>query len=100
MKRFVCIITIVLLLLSLASCSSSADSDSTSEYQAYIDSISDSLSGKVPLSSVSVSEDNGLFSVDVSISSYGEVSNFGNYVLMSGPFLKKNSLKVTEVLIV
>lgn len=81
MKRFVCAAAIILLLLSLASCSEAADNNDTSEYQPYVDSLSAALSGSVPSSIISITEEGGLYSLDVSIGSSGEVSNFGNYVL-------------------
>lgn len=81
MKRFIWVATVVLLIFSLTSCSESLDSSDASEYQSYVDNVSSVLTGNVPFSFVSITEERGLYSLSVSIGTSGDVSNFGNYVL-------------------
>ena len=82
LKKLLCFFsTSVLVLLLLASCADSGSGGSESEYQAYEDSIAAGLSGEVPATFITVSEDEGAFSLDVSIGPSGDVSSFGDYIL-------------------
>lgn len=81
-KMFACIfLAMVLTLFSLTACSGPDGGNEENEYQGYEDNISAALSGEVPATLITVSEDEGAFSLDVSIGPSGSVSNFGDYIL-------------------
>lgn len=79
--QFLHIATATLVMFTMTSCSNSGSDSSDDKYQINEDNISASLSGNVPATLITVSEDAGLFSLNVSIGSSGEVSDFGNYIL-------------------
>lgn len=81
LKRVACAYAAAILLLIPSGCSGSEAGSAEADYQDHEDSISASLSGDVPATLISVSEDSGAFSLDVSIGPSGEISSFGNYVL-------------------
>lgn len=71
------------LALSLAGCSSEVQESASvdQELQAHEDSLSSMLSGDVPVLSLSVGEEDGIYSLRVSVGASGKVSSFGDYVL-------------------
>lgn len=82
MKKRLIVLLSVLLTIALMGCEkgttvASADTDSIES------AISDALTDEVPILFVSVSDKEGQYSLDISVSSRGKVSSFGNYVLAS-----------------
>lgn len=82
MKKHMIVLLSILLVIVLMGCgedtaTASADTDSVES------AISDALVDEVPILLVSVSNKDGQYSLDVSVSSSGKVSSFGNYVLAS-----------------
>lgn len=82
MKKHMIVLLSILLVIVLMGCgkdttAASADTDSIES------AISDALADEVPILLVSVSDKDGQYSLDISVSSSGKVSSFGNYVLTS-----------------
>ena len=82
MRKRIIVLLSILLAIVLMGCgedtaAASADTDSIES------AISNALADEVPILLVSVSNKDGQYSLDVSVSSSGKVSSFGNYSLAS-----------------
>ena len=82
MRKRIIVLLSILLAIVLMGCgedtaAASADTDSIES------AISNALADEVPILLVSVSNKDGQYSLDVSVSSSGKVSSFGNYILAS-----------------
>lgn len=76
--------TVILLLLLtgtliLTGCSPAEDVDV--EIESYEESIYEELSSDVPVTFVTVTKEEGVFSLAISIGTYGDIASFGNYIL-------------------
>ena len=82
MKKRLIVLLSVLLTIALMGCEKDATVAST-DAGVIESAISDALTDEVPILFVYVSDKDGQYSLDISVSSNGKVSNFGNYVLAS-----------------
>lgn len=75
------IVLILVAAICLSGCASQTAENEGSTTEIREEYILDDLSSDAPVLSATVSEENGIYSLNVSIGTSGKVSSFGNYIL-------------------